>query len=96
MDDNQQNDSFNKEDDTKEMKLKEDNPVDINTSTDDLNMLEDKNDLKEKAMNFEKMITEIVDYLWTLNSWNVSTIGYKCSSGKLVGYPLTHCVLWYL
>ena len=76
MDDNQQNDSFNKEDDTKEMKLKEDNPVDINTSTDDLNMLEDKNDLKEKAMNFEKMITEIVDYLWTVNSWNVSTIGY--------------------
>lgn len=63
MDDNQQNDSFNKEDDTKEMKLKEDNPVDINTSTDDLNMLEEKNDLKEKAMNFEKMITEIVDYL---------------------------------
>ena len=63
MDDNQQNDSFNKEDDTKEMKLKEDNPADINTSTDDLNMLEDKNDLKEKAMNFEKMITEIVDYL---------------------------------
>lgn len=63
MDDNQQNDSFNKEDDTKEMKLKEDSPVDINTSTDDLNMLEDKNDLKEKAMNFEKMITEIVDYL---------------------------------
>ena len=76
MDDNQQNDSFNKEDDTKEMKLKEDNPVDINTSTDDLNMLEDKNDLKEKAMNFEKMITEIIEYLWTLNSWNVSTIGY--------------------
>lgn len=63
MDDNQQNDSFNKEDDTKEMKLKEDNPVDINTSTDDLNMLEDKNDLKEKAMNFEKMITEIIEYL---------------------------------
>ena len=76
MDDNQQNDSFNKEDDTKEMKLKEDNPVDINTSTDDLNMLEDKNDLKEKAMNFEKMITEIIEYLWTLNSWNLSTIGY--------------------
>ena len=76
MDDNQQNDSFNKEDDTKEMKLKEDNPVDINTSTDDLNMLEEKNDLKEKAMNFEKMITEIVDYLWTLNSWNISTVGY--------------------